>query len=390
MPGPRPLPTDSNPFMTISRQRLLAVLLMGLAWTAAPAQVPGPVPPVPAPPQGPPPGAPELLGLSLDSIAANVQRPIGAPTAAPRTHGDLDLKGRKFYLAEYQVLVEVEGEIDMPATEGQVLGTPVDGRGARVAWKSSPDIEAIQVLVDRSWADLQARIRSAGVEVSTAKELLGVTPRVFTADLEASKPYAPVKLEVTQGRTLHRYWVFAPTGMQIVPRTVAGLNPGNVMARVTHLSQHIEGLSLGIALHLSAQDAAGPRPSAFAAGALPAAVASTAQSPWMELVSTPPVPLIDAHVQSASVRLSEALTLKPHFGRLYAAPAEPAVARASRPRVNPVDAALSLGRFIGLVDEDLPRINAILELDGPGLSRGLLFGVAAANQAIVEALVAAR
>lgn len=338
--------------------------------------------------------AAELQPLTIESVQPGLQRSPGATVIAPHVLGVLDLKGLQFYIAEYQVLVEVGGDLPLPRQEGRVLGLPVSTPMARVSWLATADIAALQQLVDLGWADLQTRFRAAGLPLLSARELLGVTPAVYEADAPASTPDRPQWLDVMEADRRHRYLVMAPSGMPILPRNgVVELNPGNVLARVNHVAQKVEALSLGVAFNLSGQDpSAGLRPSPYRLASGAGGLQAHAIAPWLEVASVSARPLIETHVQNQSVRLAEALALKPEFGRLVGS--GPGLAD-SPGLVTPVlsasvNAAMSLGRLVGLVPEAMTPLSAVLELDGPGLSRGLGYGLFSANQAIVNALLAAR
>lgn len=336
-----------------------------------------------------------LKPLTADSVQAGLQRAPGAAVQAPRLLGGISLQDRRYYIAEYQVLVEIGGELTMPQVDGTVLGLAVNTPSALVDWRSQPDVQALQMLVDHGWADLRARLQAAGLPQMSAKELLGVTPTVYEATVSASTPDKPVTATVTIADRVHRYLVLSPTGMPVVRHSGTGLDPGNVLARLTHVSQKIEALSFGIAFNLGGQDPAGTRPSPYVvseSASAPAAM-SQAAAPWLEVASVPELPLIGTHVQGNTVRLAEALTLKPEFGRLLGIEAAPAEKRAAPPEAlaGAFSAARSLGQRVGLVGaEPVAKVNAVLELDGPGLSRGLVYGLFSANQAIVNAMLAAR
>lgn len=354
--------------------RSLASALAGLVALGAACSLTGPVAA-----QTPASPARALQPLTPATMAAALARPVGSAMPSPRTNGRIDLKGRRFYIAEYQLLVDVGGELLTMPQDGQLLGQRVGADAVRLAYTAQPDVAALQALTDRAWADLHARLAQAGVQPEGIDRLLGSAGAVYEASAPASTPDKPVLLEAGSGDTLHRYLVLAPSGMAIVPRLPGGLNPGNLAARVAFATQGIEGLSLAIAVNLSGLDAAGARPSGFAGS-------GPALSPLMELVPAPQSALVQAHAQLAQVTLAEALVLAPEFARLVPAPAEPATATAP----DPLQALLALGRRLGVAPGEAPRVTARLELDGPATARTLLYAAAAANQAIADALKAAQ
>lgn len=268
--------------------------------------------------------------------------------------------------------------VALSAALAQALGRPGGDQAVKLVFRARPDIAALQALVDRAWADLQARLAAAGVQPEAAAALLGGSAAVYEASAPASTAASPVLVESRHGDTLRRYLVLAPSGMGIVPRVSGGLNPGNLAARVAFATQGIAGLSLAIAVNLDGLDAAAPRRASFAAPV-------PAVAPLMEVVPAPQAALVLAHGQLALVSLAEALVLAPEFGRLVAAPPD-----ADRGPAEPLQALLDLGRKLGVAPGQAPRLDTVLELDGPATARALLYGTAAANQAIADALKAAR
>jgi hypothetical protein len=188
-----------------------------------------------------------------------------------------------------------------------------------------------------------------------------------------------VRLVHIQGGTTRRYLALAPTGMRLVPRTPSGIGTGDAAARAAYLAARQEGLSLAMALNLSVLDTTGTRMPAFAApGGLPTL------SPLMELAPAPAAALVHAHAQQAFVNLNEALIPAAPFGRLRLAPLDGPI-----PSNDPLKPLLSFGlRLQG--EAPARRIEALLDLDGPSTARLAVYLTSAANQAIADALKAAR
>jgi len=326
------------------------------------------------------PAPPVLQPLSAASIAGALARPVGEPVRAPRTSGAVDLRGKRVYIAEYLLLVDLSGELPAWPQDGRLLGRAVGDGPVTLAYRTQPDIAALQALTDRAWADLQARLATAGVVLADAAAMVRAHGAVYDATEPASLPGAPRVLEAKVGETTRRYLALAPTGMRLVPRSAAGIGVGNIAARVAYPAQGIEALSLAMAINLSALDPAGRRTSTWAA-----ADGAPALSPLMELGPAPSAALVHAHAQLALVNLDEALQLAGEFGRLRPA-ASPAADSAPR---DPLAPLLSLGRRL-LGDAGTPRVDALLETDGPTTARLMLYATSAANQAVANALKAAQ
>ena len=331
------------------------------------------------------PAAVPLQPMALDNIGAALARPIGQPVHAPRTSGTLDLRGKKIYIAEYLLLFDLSGELNASGRDARLLGiTVADSTAATLIYRSAPDIAALQALTDRAWADLQARLQEAGLELADAVQITRQHGAVYPATEPASTPGAPVVMNLNAGDTHRRYLALAPSGMRLTARTVAGIGLGNIGARVVFAALGIEGLSLGMALNFSALDPVGPlRRSSYAAptGGAPGA---PALSPLMELAPAPAAALVHAHTQLSLVNLGEALVLAGEFARLRPVPELEA---APKETLAPL---LSLGRRLLGGAPPTPRVEALLELDGPATARLALFALSAANQGIVDAIKAAR
>lgn len=325
--------------------------------------------------------APALRPMGRVAIEPVLSRPVGEPARAPRTSSDIDLRGKRSYIAEYLLLFDMAGELPAMPVDGRLLGAPVGEGPVRLAYRAEHDIPALQALTDRAYDDLLARLKAAGVVLADAEATVREHGAVYAATELGSRPAAPVVMEFRQGSTTRRYLAFAPSGLRLVPRSAAGIGPGNLAARVAYPLQKIEGLSLAMAFHFSALDTNTPRPSSYAlASGMPAV------SPLMELAPAPSAALVHAHAQLALVNLGEALVPAAEFGRLRLAPMDGPI-----PSNDPLKPLVSLGRRL-LGDESAQnrQVDALLELDGPATARLVAFLGSAGNQAIADALKAAQ
>ncbi len=325
-----------------------------------------------------------LQPLNLQTIASALERPVGEPMRAARTGGRIELKGKRFYIAEYQLLFDQSGEVVASPADGQLFGNKIDGDQAVVAYSAQHDVAALQALTDRAWADLQARLKAAGISPAAAEDITFTHGAVYEASANATRPDSPVVVESKAGDNTRRYLVFAPTGMKIVPRGIAGMGVGNLAARVAYPSKGIEGLSMLTAVNFTGFDAAGGKKRA---STFEGANELRAESPMLEIVPAPSAALINAHAQLSLVNLTEPIVLVGEFARLRPGPRTGVLAPDS-----PLDLLRSFGRLLGAV-QGAPagkRFDAVLEVDGPTTARFALFGIGAVNQAIVDALKAAQ
>lgn len=139
-----------------------------------------------------------------------------------------------------------------------------------------------------------------------------------------------------------------------------------------------------MAINFSPLDAGGQRLSGYddAKSTSPPSRGATL-SPLMALAPAPAAALVHAHAQLAMVNLDDAQLLAGEFASLRPAPAPAPSAAAAG--TNPLLPLLSLGRRL-VSGPAVPRVDTLLELDGPASARLMLYAIAAANQAIADAL----
>ena len=139
-----------------------------------------------------------------------------------------------------------------------------------------------------------------------------------------------------------------------------------------------------MAINFSPLNAGGQRLSGYddAKSASPPSRGATL-SPLMALAPAPAAALVHAHARLAMVNLDDAQLLAGAFASLRPAPAPAPSAAAAG--TNPLLPLLSLRRRL-VSGPAVPRVDTLLELDGPASARLMLYAIAAANQAIADAL----
>ena len=139
-----------------------------------------------------------------------------------------------------------------------------------------------------------------------------------------------------------------------------------------------------MAINFSPLNAGGQRLSGYddAKSASPPSRGATL-SPLMALAPAPAAALVHAHARLAMVNLDDAQLLAGAFASLRPAPAPAPSAAAAG--TNPLLPLLSLRRRL-VSGPAVPRVDTLLELDGPASARLMLYAIAAANQAITDAL----
>ena len=291
--------------------------------------------------------------------------------ASPSVSGRVELASKRVFIAEYQLLFEVAGQIVAATRDGKLFGRDQGAERVALTYASEPDIAALQALTDRAWADLRARLEAASVVLEPAAPIVASFGAVFDATEPASAAGAPVFVTARSAGGTRRYLVLAPTGMKLAARSPTGdLSSVNLVARTAYPLRQVEGLSLSMAINFSTLDSSAPRSSSFGGDPL------AAISPLMEIGPAPSAALVHAHGQRALVNLNEALLLEGEFGRLRPAPpSSPDLFGGATRGQDGVGAAAPP-----------KRVDVVLETDGPVLARMALFGISAANQAIATAL----
>jgi hypothetical protein len=200
------------------------------------------------------------LHLQAPASAADIQAALAAPVtvldAGNHVKGTAALKGKRYYVSEYRVMVETGGSITA-STRAAYLG------GA-----------------------------------------------VYDATLEASKPGAPVTDEADLGYGKRRYLVFAPTGMKLNSRGFAGLGAGNISQRITYSKANLEAISVVLAINIAAQESSGSGSSLFRRGS------SANASAAMEAGGAPRMLLLQSHAQTQALNASGALQVPGQFATM--------------------------------------------------------------------------
>lgn len=300
-----------------------------------------------------------LISLTLPAITAILQREVGEPTDTPSTIGYIDLRDRRVYIAEYQLLIEIGGEIDIPGGAVSLLSHRSGPKPSSLAYNTEPDIAALQALTDRAWVDLQARLRNSGVVLSPAAQLKAVYGTVYDATAPASAPGAPVVAGVRTEDGLRRYLVLSPTGMKLMRRGADGIaiDSGKPGKREAYLASGVEAISLTVAINLSGFD---PRVDPISHQLDGAGITLV---PRLELRPLRGRPLLFTQAGRQQVDLDQVVVAAGEFGRIRLSP------RNAEESTTPTGA-----------------LRAVFEQDGPALTGLLMRVFGTANQAIAEVL----
>ncbi|MCJ0765601.1 hypothetical protein [Variovorax terrae] len=323
---------------------------------------------------------PAMSATPAPASAADVQAALQAPVtvldASRHIKGTAALKGKRYYVSEYRVMVETGGSITASTRAAYLGGTDYGATRMTVNYQAPQlDLAALQAVVDRSYADFVQRLEAAGAKPEPAEAIIKEAGgAVYEANLEASQPGAPVTDEADLGYGKRRYLVFAPTGMKLNPRGFAGLGAGNIGQRITYSKTHLEAISVVLAINLAAQESSGSGSSLFRRGS------SASASAAMEAAGVPRMLLLQSHAQTQTLNVQGALPVPGQFATM----------RETGGYDTRQDAAVqglqALGRIMGQAGNQSKRVDMTLDVDTAAMSRMALQGLVSMNQGIAGAL----
>lgn len=305
--------------------------------------------------------------------AAAAEAPV--PAAAP-VQGTATLKGKRFYISEYRVLIETGGSVTASTRAAYFGGTDRGGTRVTVHYQApNLDVAALQAVADQAYADLLQRLDAAGARPEPADAITREFGTVYDAALDGTRPGTPVVEEVDLGYGKRRYWVFAPTGTRLNSRGFAGLGAGNIGNRIAYSKANVEAVSLGVAVHLAAQESSGSGSALFRRGS------SAKASAAMEVSGVPRVPLLQGHARGDLLQLGQAVPVPGEFAQLRE------VGGYDTQQDAAVKGLQMLGALmLGVAGNQSKRVEMAMDVDMPVYSRMAVQGLSSVNQGIVAAL----
>ncbi|MES2976057.1 MAG: hypothetical protein V4757_20735 [Pseudomonadota bacterium] len=331
------------------------------------------VAPMAAMPGAAPPGP---VAASAADIQAALQAPVTLLDASSQVKGNANLKGKRFYISEYRVMVETGGSITASTRAAYFGGTDYGATRMTVNYQAPAlDVVALQAVVDKAYADFQQRLEAAGAKPEPADVILRETGgAVYDATLDATRPGAPVTDEADLGYGKRRYLVFAPTGMKLNSRGLAGLGAGNISQRINYSKTNFEAISVVLAVNLAAQESSGSGSSMFRRGS------SANASAAMEVGGVPRMLLLQSHAHTTTLNAASALAVPGQFANM----------RESGGYDTRQDAAVqgiqALGRMMGQAGNQSRRVEMTLDVDTAAMSRMALQGLVSMNQGMAAAI----
>lgn len=287
------------------------------------------------------------------------------------------LKGKRFYIAEYRVLFEVGGKVTANTRAAYFGGRDYGATRVTVNYEwPKPDVQLMQAITDRAYADFLARMEAAGLKPEPIEPFVQANGAVYETKVEASKPGAEVYEEVELGYGKRKYMVFAPTGTRTVERGFIGLGAGNIGKRIDFGKANLEGVSVGMVVNLAAQESSGGGSSMFKRGS------SANASAAME-VGVPPKQfgVLQTHATTQAVQLTAPLAVPGQFAEF----------RETGGYDTQKDALVKgiqiLGALtMGVAGNSAKKVDMAVEVDAAALAKHALQGMASTNQAMVAAI----
>ncbi len=312
------------------------------------------------------------------AAASSVAATDAVPTldAVPLAKGNPVLKGKRFYIAEYRLLFEVGGKVTASTRAAYFGGRDYGATRVTVNYEMpKPDLALLQAITDKAYADFLARMVVAGIKPEPTEAFVKENGEVYEATVEASRPGAEVYEEVDLGYGKRKYLVMAPTGTRMVSRGFIGIGAGNIGKRIDFSKGGMEGVSVGMAINLAAQESSGGGSSMFKRGS------SANASAAMEITMAKGMGVLQAHANGGAVTLSGPLPVPGEFATLREVGGYDTQKDAVMAGIN------MLGRLaLGVAGNNSKKVDMVLEVDGAALARQSLQGIAAINQAAVSSI----
>ncbi|HYH43891.1 MAG TPA: hypothetical protein VD867_18120, partial [Burkholderiales bacterium] len=250
----------------------------------------------------------KLTPLTLESLTSVLGEPVTPYPAGDLLSGKLDLKGKRFYLAEFRVLFDVGGKVTANTRAGYMPGRDYGATNVRVNYSvPNVDIAAFQAITDKAFEDFKARLTAAGVKLEDTDTFVRENGAVYEATEQASRPGAPVFFEKNFGHSERKYLVMAPTGTKILSRGFIGIGAGNISKRVDFSHKKLEGLSVSMAVNMAALESSG-------SGSAILRRSSTAEAKEsMSVGGAPDSLVLQGHAVGGGVTMAKALAVDGSF-----------------------------------------------------------------------------
>lgn len=319
----------------------------------------------------------KLTRADVERLAqsSSAPKPIDAaslavtPLDVPQfVEGNLDLNGKRFYIAEFRVLFDIGGEAKANTRAGYLPGRDTGSSRAKIVYNvPNPDIATYQLITDKVYADFKARLAAAGIQAEDMANFVSANGEVYPVTEDASRPGAPVVLD--KGR---KYLVLAPSGMKLHARGFAGLGAGNIGNRISWSKTGLEALSVSMAVNIAELGSSGNRSSIFSRSA------EVSVGEGMSISNPPDGGIAQTHANVTALRIKEPLPVPGKFADFR----DVGGYDTSKDAI-----ATGLGilsNLAGVAAIQSKKIETEVDLDLPEMARLALSGMVTVNQAIVD------
>lgn len=324
------------------------------------------------------PPAPAAPGAAIAPTATPAAAPAGSTElldTSANLAGSLPMKGKRFYVSEYRLLVEVGGQVTANTRAAYFGGTNHGATRMSVKYDaSSMDYAALQHLADRAYADFLARLEAAGAKPEAPEAITKEFGVVYEANVPGSTAAVPVYDEMDLGYGKRKYLVLAPTGMMLNSRGFAGLGAGNLSSRMSYIKSNVEAISVALAVHIAAQESSGGGSSLFKRGS------SASASAAMEIAAAGRAVAAQGHAHSQSFQIKAPLAVPGDFATLKE------VGGYDTQKDAAVGAVQALGRLFGQAANNSKRVDMAVEVNMPAMTQMAFRGLASMHLSMANGI----
>jgi hypothetical protein len=316
-----------------------------------------------------------LAPLSAETVQAGLAGPVTPLDAKLEWQGaSPELRGKKFYIAEFRVLFDIAGTVSANTRGGYMPGRDVGATRARVNYKvAAVDVAAFQAITDKAFEDLKARLRAAGLQLEENDAFVREHGAIYDTPEAASTAEKRVIYKKNLGHSEREYLVMAPTGMKLHSRGFAGMGGGDQGKRREYRDKNLDAISVSLAVNIASLESSGSG-SMFSRGS------SAAASEGMSVGSAPDVLPILGHAMGNGFYTQQAIPVPGSFAQWKLAGGydtdKDATGRAMGMLTN----------LAGMGANKTKREDYELQLDGAQTARLALQGLASMHEALVKRL----
>lgn len=315
--------------------------------------------------------SPAPVQIPAGGWAARLTPPVQLIDAGSVVSGKAQLRDKRYFVSEYRVMFEVGGSVTASTRAAYFGGTNYGATRMTVKYEAQGiDLAALQAVTDKAYADFLARLGAAGVQPVPPESITKEFGYVYEPTEVATQPGAPVYYEQNLGYGKRRYLVFAPTGMKLHSRGIAGLGAGNIGGRMGYIKGNVEAVAVSMAVNLAAQESSGGGSSLFKRGS------SANASAAMEVVFAGPGHMFQSHGHTYGMFIKGALPV----------PGDYATFREVGGYDTRQDAAVrglqTLGALGGVAPNQSKTVDMVMDVNMGAAAPLALQGLASVNQAI--------